>query len=108
MATQSLYRRYRPRRFDELKGQDHVVRALRNAVINNRDGAAGGLRAAGEPRDLDPQGPRLHALERDGALLQAWQVPRESEAGALAVRDPGGTLRAPGQVGAAQGLPLLR
>jgi len=40
MATQSLYRRYRPRRFDELKGQDHVVRALRNAVINNREGQA--------------------------------------------------------------------
>ena len=28
MATQSLYRRYRPRRFSELKGQPHVVRAL--------------------------------------------------------------------------------
>ena len=40
MATQSLYRRYRPRRFDQLKGQDHVVRALRNAVINNREGQA--------------------------------------------------------------------
>lgn len=40
MATQSLYRRYRPRRFDELKGQDHVVRALRNAVIHNREGQA--------------------------------------------------------------------
>ena len=40
MATQSLYRRYRPRRFDELKGQDHVVRALRNAVINSREGQA--------------------------------------------------------------------
>ena len=40
MATQSLYRRYRPRRFDELKSQDHVVRALRNAVINNREGQA--------------------------------------------------------------------
>ena len=40
MATQSLYRLYRPRRFDELKGQDHVVRALRNAVINNREGQA--------------------------------------------------------------------
>ena len=26
MATQSLYRRYRPRRFSEVKGQEHVVR----------------------------------------------------------------------------------
>ncbi len=40
MATQSLYRRYRPRRFGEVKGQDHVVRALRNAVINGREGQA--------------------------------------------------------------------
>ena len=38
MATQSLYRRYRPRRFSEIRGQDHVVRALRNAVIHNREG----------------------------------------------------------------------
>ena len=38
MATQSLYRRYRPRRFSEIRGQDHVVRALRNAVINQREG----------------------------------------------------------------------
>ena len=40
MATPSLYRRYRPRRFAELKGQDHVVRALRNAVANHREGQA--------------------------------------------------------------------
>ena len=40
MATQSLYRRYRPRRFGEVKGQEHVVRALRNAVINGREGQA--------------------------------------------------------------------
>src|SRR6476469_6336310 len=29
---QSLYRRYRPQRFEEVRGQDHVTRALRNAV----------------------------------------------------------------------------
>jgi DNA polymerase-3 subunit gamma/tau len=40
MATQSLYRRYRPRRFEELKGQEHVVRALRNSVANDRGGQA--------------------------------------------------------------------
>jgi DNA polymerase III subunit gamma/tau len=32
VAFQSLYRRYRPGRFGELRGQDHVVRTLRNAV----------------------------------------------------------------------------
>jgi DNA polymerase-3 subunit gamma/tau len=40
VATQSLYRRYRPRRFSELRGQEHVVKALRNAVINQREGQA--------------------------------------------------------------------
>ena len=40
MATQSLYRRYRPRRFSELKGQDHVVRALRTSVAEGREGQA--------------------------------------------------------------------
>ncbi|MFM7095382.1 MAG: DNA polymerase III subunit gamma/tau, partial [Actinomycetota bacterium] len=40
MAVQSLYRRYRPRRFSELRGQDHIVRALRNSVINEREGQA--------------------------------------------------------------------
>ncbi len=40
MATQSLYRRYRPRRFSEVKGQEHVVRALRNSVSNHREGQA--------------------------------------------------------------------
>jgi DNA polymerase-3 subunit gamma/tau len=40
MATQSLYRRYRPRRFGEVKGQDHVVRALRNSVAEGREGQA--------------------------------------------------------------------
>jgi len=40
MATQSLYRRYRPRRFSEVRGQEHVVRALRNAVREDRVGHA--------------------------------------------------------------------
>ena len=40
MANQSLYRRYRPRRFSEVKGQDHVVKALRNAVAEGREGQA--------------------------------------------------------------------
>ena len=40
MATQALYRRYRPRRFGDLKGQDHVVQALRSAVADGREGQA--------------------------------------------------------------------
>jgi DNA polymerase-3 subunit gamma/tau len=33
---QSLYRRFRPSTFAEVRGQDHVVRALRNAVRDQR------------------------------------------------------------------------
>ena len=40
MAHQSLYRRYRPRRFDEVRGQEHVIAALRNAVRNQSEGHA--------------------------------------------------------------------
>jgi len=36
MQYTSLYRRYRPRRFSEIRGQDHVVKALRNAVKEDR------------------------------------------------------------------------
>ena len=37
---QALYRRYRSKRFSELRGQDHVVRALRTAVDEGRVGHA--------------------------------------------------------------------
>jgi len=36
MAYQSLYRRYRPQRFAEVKGQEHVTRTLLNAVREGR------------------------------------------------------------------------
>ncbi len=40
MASQSLYRKYRPQRFEELVGQEHVTTALRNAVREGRVGHA--------------------------------------------------------------------
>ncbi|HEY3723132.1 MAG TPA: DNA polymerase III subunit gamma/tau [Acidimicrobiia bacterium] len=40
MPFQSLYRKYRPQRFDELVGQEHVTTALRNAVREGRVGHA--------------------------------------------------------------------
>jgi DNA polymerase III subunit gamma/tau len=39
-AYQSLYRRYRPQRFDEVLGQEHVTKALHNAVREGRVGHA--------------------------------------------------------------------
>ena len=40
VAYQSLYRRYRPQKFSEIKGQDHVVRALQTAVRTDKVGHA--------------------------------------------------------------------
>ncbi|MFP4661641.1 MAG: DNA polymerase III subunit gamma/tau [Halanaerobiales bacterium] len=36
MAFLSLYRKYRPQNFDDLVGQRHVIRTLKNALENNR------------------------------------------------------------------------
>lgn len=40
MAYKSLYRRYRPQKFSEIRGQNHVVTALRNAVAKDQVGHA--------------------------------------------------------------------
>lgn len=40
MAYQSLYRRYRPQRFSEIRGQKHIVSALQNAVVKGEVGHA--------------------------------------------------------------------
>lgn len=40
MAPQSLYRKYRPQRFAEMVGQEHVLTALKNAVREGRVGHA--------------------------------------------------------------------
>ena len=81
VATQSLYRRYRPRRFGELKGQDHVVRALRDAVAERPRGP--GLPVLRAPRHgqddvgADPrQGAQLRAPGRRRAVLRVRVVPR--------------------------------
>lgn len=40
MAYMALYRKWRPNDFDEVKGQDVIVRTLRNQIIYNRIGHA--------------------------------------------------------------------
>lgn len=40
MAYQSLYRRYRPQTFGEIRGQQHVVSALQNAIVKSEVGHA--------------------------------------------------------------------
>lgn len=36
MAYQALYRRLRPQRFEDVVGQDHIIRTLQNQIDNNR------------------------------------------------------------------------
>jgi len=40
MASQTLYRKYRPKNFSEVIGQRHIVQTLTNAIKNNRIGQA--------------------------------------------------------------------
>ena len=40
MSYVALYRKFRPQTFDEIKGQEHVVQALRNQILQDRIGHA--------------------------------------------------------------------
>ncbi len=40
MSYTALYRKFRPRRFEDVKGQDHIVTTLRNQIKANRIGHA--------------------------------------------------------------------
>ena len=40
MSYMALYRKFRPQTFDEVKGQDAIVKTLKNQIIQNRIGHA--------------------------------------------------------------------
>lgn len=40
MSYTALYRKYRPSEFDDVKGQDHIVKTLKNQIVNGRTGHA--------------------------------------------------------------------
>ncbi len=87
---QALYRRYRSKRFAELRGQPHVVRALRTAVAEDRVGHAylfSGPRGTGKtstarilakalncdaPVDGEPCGVCEHCLSVDEGRMVDW------------------------------------
>ena len=69
MVYQSLYRRFRPQTFSEVIGQDHLVAALRNAVIEERVGHAyllSGPRGTGKTSTARILAKALNCVEPSG------------------------------------------
>jgi len=108
MPAQALYRRWRPQTFEDVKGQEHVTRTLRNAMRSGRLAHAylfTGLRGTGKTsvarilakaiNCTDPEvagGPPCNACEScisvtDGRALDLFEIDAASNTGVDDVRD---------------------
>ncbi|HYC70900.1 MAG TPA: DNA polymerase III subunit gamma/tau [Opitutaceae bacterium] len=116
-AYQVIARKWRPQTFDDVVGQDHVVRTLKNAIARNRIAHAylfvgprgtgktstarifaKALNATGGPKaDFDPKDPIAQSIA-DGSCLDVIEIDGASNNGVEQVRELRDTVRyAPAQ-----------
>jgi DNA polymerase III subunit gamma/tau len=106
MSYQVFARKYRPRTFDDVLGQDHVIRTLKNAIAQNRTAhayllvgprgtgktstariLAKALNCTGGPRvDFDPDEPICQEIA-EGRCLDVIEIDGASNRGIDHIRD---------------------
>ena len=78
MSYMALYRKFRPQTFEQVKGQDHVVRTLKNQIKNNRIGHAylfTGTRGTGKTSVAKLFAKAINCLDpRDGEPCNCCEV----------------------------------
>ena len=106
MSYTALYRKFRPSTFEEVKGQDHIVKTLRNQIVGDRIGHAylfTGTRGTGKtsvakifakacncenPQNGSPCGKCKSCLSiADGSNMNVVEIDAASNSGVDDVRD---------------------